>query len=476
MMFKKGDIIDLAILDTADDDACMGKLPDGIVVFIRGMVTPGDVVRASISKIKKNYLEAKFIEVIAPSADRVEPVCSHYGICGGCKWQHVRYECQISYKRKVVQDALRRLGGFIDFEVDEVVGANPVYHYRNKVDFTFSNERFILNEELAVPPAERAKRSDFALGFHRPRCFNKVIDIDRCHIATDASSQALALTRAFFLTHPRPAYSTVTHEGELRNLVLRHSGSTGELMINLITSTYEPELMAAYRDFMHESMPGKITTLINSTTSRKNLVAYGETSHVLSGPGYITETLDGLSFIVSPNSFFQTNSNQALKLYRTVTAMADIQPNDVLFDLYCGTGSITMFAGRHCRAAIGFELEPSAVADARKNAERNAMTHCRFVATDMKHLKSAMQDTGYQPDMVITDPPRAGMHEDAVETLRQLAARRIMYVSCHPGSLARDAKALCEGGMYRLSAVTPVDLFPHTFHIESVARLDRIDF
>ena len=245
-------------------------------------------------------------------------------------------------------------------------------------------------------------------------------------------------------------------------------------MVNLITSDHEAALMEQYRAHMCEALEDRLTTLINSSTQRKNLVAYGEESHVLHGPGFITEILDGLRFKISPNSFFQTNSAQALTLYQAVARLADIQKGDVLYDLYCGTGSITMFAGRHCRAAFGFELEASAIADAKINAELNQLTHCTFIATDMKHLRAAMEDTGEKPDVVITDPPRAGMHEDAVETLRLLGPRRIIYVSCHPGSLARDAKALCEGDMYRLTTVQPVDLFPHTFHIESVACLDRV--
>lgn len=473
-MFRKGDTVQVTILDTAEDDACMGRLPEGMVVFVRGQVTPGDVVSASISKIKKNYLEAKLDHVITASPDRVDPVCSHYGVCGGCKWQHVAYGRQADFKRKLVQDTLQRVGGFAGFEVAPVKAAPEAYHYRNKVDFTFSNERFILDGELALPPEARAKPSDFALGFHRPRCFNKIIDIDRCHIATDLSSEVLELTRRFFLAHPRPAYSTFTHEGFLRNLVIRHAGISGQCMVNLITSWHEAELMRAYAETLLGALPGRLTTILNSTTERKNLVAYGEVPHVLHGPGQIIEQLDGLEFVISPNSFFQTNSRQALTLYRTVADMAALSSGDVLYDLYCGTGSITLFAGRACRAAYGFELEPSAVADAVVNAGRNGMAdRCTFVATDMKHLRSAMNSTGHRPDVVITDPPRAGMHEDAVETLRLLAPRRIIYVSCHPASLARDAKALCEGGLYRLSAVQPVDLFPQTFHIESVACLDR---
>jgi len=474
MKFRKGDLFDLSILDTAEDDACVSKLPDGMVVFVRGLVTPGDQVRASISKIKKNYLEAKLEEVLQPSPDRVDPVCAHYGICGGCKWQHVRYDRQLDFKRKVVEDALRRLGGFDDVTVEEAIGVELPYHYRNKVEFTFSDERFILEDEFAIPESERAKPSDFALGYHRRGCFHKIIDIDTCHIATDLSSDVLTLSRQFFLEHRRPSYSTITHEGFLRNLVVRHAGTTGELMVNLVTSSFDAELMDLFTSHMVAGLQGRLTTLVNSTTSRMNLVAYGQECHILHGPGFIREILDGLSFIVSPNSFFQTNSAQAIKLYRTVTEMAEIKPDDVLFDLYCGTGSITMFAGRNAKRALGFELEPSAVADAVKNAELNHMGHCEFIATDMRHLHDVMTGADCRPDLVITDPPRAGMHADAVETLRSLAPRRIVYVSCHPGSLARDARALCEGGMYKLVKVKPVDLFPHTFHIESVACLDRV--
>jgi len=472
-MFRKGDEIELTILDTAEDDACMGRLPEGMVVFVRGQVTPGDVVAASISKIKKNYLEARLIRIVTPSPGRVDPVCAHYGVCGGCKWQHVAYERQLEYKRKLVRDVLERVGGFAGIEVAPVLAATEPYHYRNKVDFTFSNERFILDHELPVPAAERAKPSDFALGFHRPRCFNKIIDIDRCHIATDLSSAVLESTRRFFLANRFPAYSTFTHEGFLRNLVVRHTGISGQCMVNLITSSHEAGLMRAYADALLAAHPGRLTTIINSTTSRKNLVAYGEEAHVLHGPGSIVEVLDGLEFVISPNSFFQTNSRQALALYRTVADTAALAAGDVLFDLYCGTGSITLFAGRACRLAFGFELEPAAVADAVMNAGRNRLAHCAFVATDMKHLRAAMAGTGHRPDVVITDPPRAGMHEDAVAVLRELAPRRIVYVSCHPASLARDARALCADGLYRLSAVQPVDLFPQTFHVESVACIDR---
>lgn len=470
--FHKGQIIEVEISDTGEDDACVARLPEGLVVLVRGLVTPGDRVKVAITKIKKNYLEARFVELLKPSPDRVDPVCAHYGICGGCKWQHVAYAAQLGFKRKVVEEALRRIGGF-DVTVPEVLGAASPYHYRNKVDFTFSNERFILDEELPLEPEARTKPSDFSLGFHRRGCFHKIIDIDCCHIATELSSRVLGLTKEFFLRHRQRAYSTITHDGYLRNLMIRHAGSTDELMVNLITSSYEEALMADYRRHLLEHLGERLTTLVNSTTSRKNLVAYGEEQHVLVGDGTIREELDGLTFTISPNSFFQTNSAQALRLYETVAQMADLDPQDVLYDLYCGTGSITLFAGRRARAAYGFELEPSAVANAVKNAEANGMAGVTFIATDMKHLREAMQNTGAAPDVVITDPPRAGMHEKAVETLLALQPRRIVYVSCHPGSLARDAKMLCEGGGYRLAEVQPVDLFPQTFHIETVARLER---
>lgn len=470
--FRKGELLELEIIDTGEDDACIAKLPEGMVVLVRGLVTPGDRVQAAITKVKKSYLEARFVSLVSPSPCRVDPVCAHYGVCGGCKWQHVNYPQQLAFKRKVVEDALRRLGGF-NIAVAEPIPSPAAYHYRNKVDFTFSNERFILDEELPVDPAARAKPSDFALGFHRRGCFHKIIDIDACHIATELSSRVLVLTKHFFLEHRQRAYSTITHDGFLRNLMIRHAGFSGELMVNLITSSYDATLMTGYRDHLLAGLGDRLTTLVNSTTSRKNLVAYGEEQHVLHGPGFITETLDGLRFIISPNSFFQTNSAQALALYRVAARMAALEANDVLYDLYCGTGSITQFAGRACRAAYGFELEPAAIADAHTNAALNQLNHCRFIATDMKHLREAMLGTGERPDVVITDPPRAGMHERAVETLLDIAPRRIVYVSCHPGSLARDAKMLCEGGAYELVEVQPVDLFPQTFHVESVARFER---
>lgn len=472
MTFRKGELLELDIIDPGEDDACIAKLPEGMVVLVRGMVTPGDRVRAAITKIKKSYLEARFVSLLSPSPDRVDPVCAHYGICGGCKWQHVSYARQLTFKRKVVEDALRRLGGF-DIAVADPIPSPQAYHYRNKVDFTFANERFVLDEELDVDAGMRAKPSDFALGFHRRGCFHKVIDIDTCHIATELSSRALALTKQFFLENRQRAYSTITHDGFLRNLMIRHAGFSGELMVNLITSSFDAALMGRYRTHMLAGLGDSLTTLVTSTTSRKNLVAYGEEQHALHGPGFITEVLDGLRFIISPNSFFQTNSAQALALYQVATRMAALEANDVLYDLYCGTGSITQFAGRNCRAAYGFELEPAAIADAHRNAELNQLKHCRFIATDMKHLREAMQGTGERPDVVITDPPRAGMHEKAVETLLALAPRRIVYVSCHPGSLARDAKMLCASGHYALMNVQPVDLFPQTFHIESVALLVR---
>jgi len=440
----KGQEIELDIFDTGEDDACVARTPDGMIVMVRGLVTPGARVAASVTKINNNYLEAAFTRVLAPSPRRVPPRCSHYGVCGGCKWQHVDYAQQLEFKRKVVEDALRRIGGFADITVPLPLASVNQYGYRNKVEFTFSNERFILNEELDLPADKRAKPSDYAVGFHRRGSFRKIVDIDRCHIATDLSVRVLQLTREFFRANPRRAYCTIEHQGFLRNLVIRHAGTTGELMVNLITSTHEPELMTRYRDTLDAALGDSLTTLVNSTSSRKNLVAYGEAQHVLKGAGVIRELFDGLTFVISPNSFFQTNSDQAVVLYREATRLAAVRPDEVLYDLYCGTGSITLFAGRQARAAFGFELEPAAVADAKANAAANQLSHIQFIATDMKHLREAMQGTGVKPDVIITDPPRAGMHERAVETLRELAPKRIVYVSCHPGSLARDAKMLCE--------------------------------
>lgn len=474
-MFTKNQILELEITDTADGQQCFGRLPEGLAVFVQGPAAVGDRVRASVFKIKKNYLEARLLEVVVPSPARVTPPCAHFGVCGGCKWQHVDYPEQLRIKRKLVQDALVHLGGFTGAMVREALPSPQVYGYRNKMEFSFGDRRYLTEAEMSVEAAQLAKPMDFALGFHAPGRFDRVVDVDLCHLATPEMNQALELVKAWAKRHALAIYNTHTHTGYLRNLVVRHAAGTGEFMVYLVTSTHEAALMAGLLDELKAAFGPRLTTFVNGVTSRKNTVARGDQDLVLHGPGFIREVLDGLTFEISPGSFFQTNSRQAEVLYRETVARAQPQADEVVYDLYCGTGTIALFLARSCRGVVGAEMEPSAIADAERNARANGLQDVKFLQLDLQHFADAVKalPAELHPGVVVVDPPRAGLHQDLVDELRRLAPRRIVYVSCNPASLARDAQLLCADGLYALGEVQPVDLFPHTYHVESVVALER---
>lgn len=477
-MYSKKQIIEVEIVDLGDKDQCFGRLDNSMAVFVQGKVAPGDVVSAEIFKIKKNYLVARFRELIKPSSHRIEPSCPYFGLCGGCKWQHMDYSEQLRLKRKQVQDALEHIGGFHDIECAPCLPAPELFGYRNKMDFSFTDLRYLTPDEIGIKPGEHEKPLDFALGFHAPGCFSKAIDIDRCDLSTAEMNMALYTVRAFCLKHrdELPIYSTHTHVGELRNLVVRHGGNTGEFMVNLVTTTHNAALMRALCAELQVALGDRLTTLVNSTTSAKNTVAFGEKEYVLHGPGYITDRLGTFTYRISANSFFQTNTKQAENLYLQILESAQLQTTDIVYDLFCGTGSISLFASRHCRKVLGVELVESSVLDARENARRHGIQNCTFIKLDLKDIidiELEMREFGY-PDVVITDPPRAGMHPKAVDMLLQMAPPTIVYVSCNPASLARDGRMLCMDGKYKLVRCQTVDMFPQTNHIESVARFERL--
>ena len=474
-MFTKSQILEIDITDTADGQQCFGRLPEGLAVFVQGPAAVGDRVRASVFKIKKNYLEARLVEVVTPSPTRVEPPCSHFGVCGGCKWQHVGYPEQLRIKRKLVADALVHLGGFADVQVRETLASPQVFGYRNKMEFSFGDRRYLSDAEMGMDETQLAKPSRFALGFHAPGRFDRVVDVVLCHLATPEMNEALTLVKAWAVRHALTIYSTHTHTGYLRNLVVRHASGTGEFMVYLVTSTHEPALMAGLLEELKAAFGARLTTFVNGVTARKNTVARGDQDLALYGPGFIRETLDGLTFEISPGSFFQTNSRQAEVLYRETVARAQPRADEVVYDLYCGTGTIALFLARTCRGVVGAEMEPSAIADAERNARANGLEQVRFLQLDLQHLAEAVRGLppDLQPGVVVVDPPRVGLHAKLVEELRRLAPRRIVYVSCNPASLARDAQLLCAEGLYTLGEVQPVDLFPHTYHVESVVALER---
>lgn len=474
-MYKKGQLIETEIFDTADKNRCVGKMDDGIRVFVEGIAAVGDTVRAQVYKIKKRYLVAQLTEVLKFSDRRIEPRCKYFGVCGGCKWQHLDYTEQLRIKRKQVVDALEHLGGFESPAVSECISAEEIFGYRNKIDMDFTDRRYLTADEMNIPEAELKKPLDFALGFHAPGCFAKAIDIDHCDLASEEMNLAVETVRRFCCDRKIPVYSTFTHEGFLRNLVVRRGQRTGELMVNLITLTHDAVLMRELCAELQTVLGAKLTTFINATTDRKNMVAFGDKEYVMCGEGSISDRLGEYAYRISPNSFFQTNTVQAEKLYNEILTAARFQGSETVYDLFCGTGSIALFAAKHCARVLGIELVEAAVADAQTNAEEHGAKNCTFRQMDLMHfgkIRAELEAFGL-PDVVITDPPRAGMHPKAVEMLRELAPPVVIYVSCNPASLARDGQLLCEGGLYKFVSAQPVDLFPQTNHVESVARFER---
>jgi len=473
-MLRKGDTIELAVTDLAEKEQCFGRLDNGMAVMVSGMLAIGDRVSAKIKKVKQRYIEAIAVEVLEPSPDRTEPVCSYFGVCGGCKLMHIRYEAQLLYKQKKVKDALEHLGDFMAPPVMAALASQTPVHYRNKIEFSCSNMRYLLPAELSLEELQRPK--GFALGFHTPGNFEKVIDIDYCYLAKESMNRVLALTREFALANALEPYGAKAHTGFLRNLVVRFSENREEVMVNLVTSWYDEALMERYRIHLESGMPDQKMTLVNNVTERKNTVATGEKEFLLSGAGYITERLGGLDFRISANSFFQTNSSQAEVLYHTILEVAGLRVEDTVYDLYCGTGTITLYMAKYCRQVVGLEVVESSINDARSNAELNGVGNAAFFQVDLKdfHAMLDMLASYDAPGVIITDPPRAGMHAKALSTMLRLSPRRIVYVSCNPASLARDGKEICLHG-YTLLSVQPVDMFPHTSHIESVACFERDD-
>ena len=466
----------MEVFDTADKNRCVGELEDGIKVFVEGPVAVGDTVQARITKIKKRFLQARLTEVLKFSDRRTEPRCKYFGVCGGCKWQHFDYSEQLRVKRKQVVDALEHLGGFESPDVAECIPAEEKFGYRNKIDMDFTDQRYLTAEEMDIPAEELNKPIDFALGFHAAGCFAKAIDIDHCDLASEEMNLVVETVRIFFRDRKLSIYSTFQPEGFLRNLVVRQGGATGELMVNLITSTHDAELMKELCATLQAALGDKLTTFVNGINTRKNMFAFNEEEHVLYGEGFITDRLGEYSYQISPNSFFQTNTAQAEVLYNEILKSAQLAGTETVYDLFCGTGSIALFAAKHCFKILGIELVESAVADAQKNADAQGVQNCTFRQMDLMHfgkIREELEEFGL-PDLVITDPPRAGMHPKAVKMLRELAPPVVIYVSCGPASLARDGQLLCEDGLYRLVSCQPIDMFPQTNHVESVARFELI--
>lgn len=466
---RAAEYIDLTIDSIGFEGKAVAR-HESMVYFVDGGI-PGDVVRAEIRRRKKKYVEARVTEILQPSPVRVQPVCSYFGDCGGCKWQHLAYSEQVRWKKQHVQDAFERLGKVEYALLEDTLSCEQEYGYRNKMEFSFSNSRWLT--DLEITSGVEFDR-DFALGLHVPGRFDKVVDVQECFLQPAIGNHIVnAVRKAARERHVAP-FETRMHTGFLRNLVIRSSRATGEIMVILVTS---PPLLDEEHDLIQwlaTTFPvqfREVSTVVHAITTSKATVAGGE-PHVLTGTGTITEELLGVRFRISPFSFFQTNTAQAERLFKTALDYADIQPDHIVWDLYCGAGSITLCAAARARRVIGIEIVESSIADARNNAENNDIRNADFYLEDMQ--KAAARDLLSElpaPDVIIVDPPRAGLHADVVQKLLDIGAPTLVYVSCNPATQARDCALLAE--KYVIEKLKPVDMFPQTYHIESVARLRR---
>jgi len=441
---------------------------EGKVVFIEGAV-PGDVVDVMLTRSKKDWAEGKAVHFHSLSTRRTTPFCEHFGICGGCKWQMLPYEQQLQYKQNEAEQNLKRLGHIALPPVMPIIGCGNSTRYRNKLEFTFSNRRYKTWEELRAGDASaEGNREEPALGFHVPKLFDKIIDIHTCHLMEEPANLIRNTIRDFALQNNYSFYDIRQHTGWLRTLIIRLT-TTGEVMVNICFGyDDEKERENLFRHLLHK-VPG-VSTLLYTINPKYNDSLHDLEPVTWYGKGYITEQLEQFKFIIGPKSFFQTNSRQAEKLYQVTRDFASLTGNELLYDLYCGTGSIGIFLSNKARKIIGVEVIPEAVEDAKINARLNDIEHASFFAGDVVDICNDDFFRAHgKPDVVITDPPRAGMHEKLVKKILEMRAPAVVYVSCNTATQARDLQLL--DGLYSVEKVQPVDMFPHTHHIENVVRL-----
>jgi 23S rRNA (uracil1939-C5)-methyltransferase len=461
---KKQQILEnLQITDYAAEGKALAKY-EGKVIFIAGVV-PGDVVNAVVTKSKKDWAEARVLEVTQASKDRLAPFCKHFGLCGGCKWQMLPYHLQLQAKQTEVQQNIQRIGKLENITFLPIVGSANTQFYRNKLEFTCSSKRYLLTEEINSPQALTHTQ---AIGYHVPRIFDKAIDITECFLMDDINNQIRNAIRQIAQQHNFAFYDAKAHTGWLRNVMVRHC-TTGQTMVNVVFNYQDAENQNLVLNALLTAVP-TITTLLYTINPKFNDAIYDLTPVVYHGPGYVIEKLEEFSFKISAKSFFQTNTKQAEQLYTITRNFAGLTGQEVLYDLYCGTGSIGIFCSKGAKKIIGVEVVEDAITDAKENAALNNLQNASFFAGDViKICNDAFFATHGRPDVVITDPPRAGMHEKLIDKLLEIAAPKIVYVSCNTATQARDLALLAQ--KYTVQKIQPVDMFPHTHHIESVALL-----
>lgn len=468
-MVGKGDEIVVDVDELSSEGKGVSRIEGGFVVFSAGTL-PGDKALVKITKKKSAYAEAQLVNFLSHSHQRVAPECMHFGVCGGCKVQNLDYESQIKYKTGIVKNAIQRIGGFNFSGIPEALKSPEVFFYRNKMEFSFSDDVW------RTDPNDKSVKG-FALGLHVPGFHSKIVNIEKCHLQSAASNIILELTREFFHRKNISCYTTKTHSGFLRFLIIRETKRTGQLMVNIITHEYDGNLIGEYKDHLLANVL-EISTIVNSISRRKAQVAFAEEAYILHGSGTMTEKLRSSTgkeyvFEISPNSFFQTNIFQSENLFDTAVDFAEITSDDNVLDLYCGTGAISFFLSGKARSVTGVELIEDSINDARMNAEHNGISNCTFITSDIKDYLESLENQN-EFSIAVLDPPRSGLHPKICELLSAASFRKIVYVSCNPHTQARDLQLICSQGRYEIDRIQPVDMFPHTIHVENVVSLRKV--
>ena len=453
----------LEITTLAAEGKAMGRWND-MVVFVP-MTVPGDVVDVQIRRKRRRFMEGSVIRYVKRSPMRVEPFCEHFGVCGGCKWQNLPYDEQLRFKTEQVRDQLTRIGKIALPEIAPCLGSARTQFYRNKLEFTFADRRWLTYDEIAAG-GDIEQRP--ALGFHIPDMFDKILDINHCWLQPDPSNAIRDEVKRFCMAEGYTFHNAREHEGLMRGIIIR-TASTGETMVIVVFNEEDRQRIDALMEHLRTSFP-EITSLFYVVNTKWNDSLTDQTPVLYAGKDHIVESMEGLQFKVGPKSFYQTNSGQAYELYKVARQFADLRPGDTLYDLYTGTGTIANFCARSCRKVVGIEYVPEAIEDARVNSRINGIGNTSFYAGDMKKvLDDDFIARNGRPDVIILDPPRAGVDEPVIEVILRAAPERIVYVSCNPATQARDLALL--DAQYEVKAVQPVDMFPHTHHVENVVKL-----
>lgn len=457
---KKGQVIQVRVEKLAYGGQGIARINQQ-VIFVEGGL-PGDVAQVKVEKVKKNFLQTRVIELLEPSSMRIKAACQHFGYCGGCKWQNLDYSQQIIFKREQIIENLGHLAGAEAEIVHPTLPSPLIFEYRNKMEFSFTNRRWLEPEKLSQPQIKKG----YGLGLHIAASFDQVMAIEKCWLQDGIMNSILTFSQNFFNNPDFPVFNLKAKTGLLRFLVIRKSFSRKEYMVNVVTFRPAAEDLKDYARQLTEKF-SEVCSVVNVVNRRLAQIAFGDEEHLLWGKPFITETLDDFDFDISANSFFQTNTLQSKNLYRTVQKFAG-SGHRLIWDLYSGTGTIALFLSRQAKRVVGFELVESAVKDAQKNCLRNNVDNCEFIGGEIRHTLCQMKEV---PEVVVCDPPRGGMHPDIVREILRIKPQKIIYVSCNPATMARDIKELIS--TYRLQEVQPIDMFPHTHHIEAVAKLEQ---